>query len=205
MCVNDKYMEQIEKLNYVYDCLNEMFFENALSKAVITMQYDCKDKTYGWFTTWEAWQTEKEKAYEINVTSNHLDRNPEEVVGTLLHEMVHLYNHQKGIQDCSRGNTYHNKKYKEAAEAHGLSVELTEKYGWTKTQLTEQSKEILKPQIDSLIKLKRVQPIKESKAKKTNQKKYVCPECGTSVRATKTVRILCADCQKLMICEEDED
>lgn len=37
------------------------------------------------------------------------------------------------------------------------------------------------------------------KKKKTNQRKYVCPHCGTSVRATKQVRIMCADCMELMI------
>lgn len=57
----------------------------------------------------------------------------EQVAETLLHEMVHLYNLQIGVQDTSRGGTYHNKKYKEAAEKHGLTVEKDAKYGWTKT------------------------------------------------------------------------
>lgn len=36
------------------------------------------------------------------------------------------------------------------------------------------------------------------KRKKSNQRKYVCPVCGTSIRATKDVRVMCADCMELM-------
>lgn len=38
-------------------------------------------------------------------TSGTLDRPIEETVATLLHEMVHLYNLEHNIQDCSRGRT----------------------------------------------------------------------------------------------------
>ena len=44
------------------------------------------------------------------------------------------------------------------------------------------------------------------KKRKSNQIKYVCPHCGASVRATKQVRIMCADCMELMIQEvKNED
>ncbi|WP_293735755.1 SprT-like domain-containing protein [uncultured Phascolarctobacterium sp.] len=43
------------------------------------------------------------------------------------------------------------------------------------------------------------------KRKKSNQIKYVCPCCGTSVRATKKVNIMCADCKESMLPEEQED
>lgn len=54
--------------------------------------------------------------------------------------MVHLYNLQIGVQDTSRSGTYHNKKYKEAAEQHGLIVDKDSKYGWTKTSLNDEAK-----------------------------------------------------------------
>lgn len=78
--------------------------------------------------------------YEINICAEHLARPFEQVAETLLHEMVHLYNLQIGVQDTSRGGTYHNKKYKEAAEKHGLTVEKDAKYGWTKTSLNDEAK-----------------------------------------------------------------
>ena len=46
---------------------------------------------------------------------------------------VHYFNYERGVQDCSRGNTYHNRRFKEAAEARGLMVEHSDKYGWSHT------------------------------------------------------------------------
>ena len=38
--------------------------------------------------------------------------------------------------------------------------------------------------------------------KKSSTRVYVCPECGTRVRATKTVNIGCWDCMVQMVVEE---
>jgi rubrerythrin len=195
-------MKLANELNGIYDFLNLTFFENTLSKTVITTQHDPKGKTYGWFTTWKAWEAEEEKANEINITNNYLDRNPEEIIGTLLHEMVHLYNFEKGIQDCSRGGTYHNKKFKEAAEAHGLIVGQSPKNGWAVTRLSEAAEKKIKSHVKTLTKIKRNEPVNIN-TKKSNVRKYVCPICGNSVRATKEVNIICGDCNAQMICEND--
>ena len=56
----------------------------------------------------------------------------------MLHEMVHLYNIQRDIQDYSRGGTYHNKKFKTEAEKHMLRIEKDGRYGWTITHPTEE-------------------------------------------------------------------
>ena len=61
----------------------------------------------------------------------------EEVAATLLHEMVHYSNYENGIQDCSRGNTYHNKRFKACAESHGLCVSYSDKYGRSHTEPSE--------------------------------------------------------------------
>ena len=53
---------------------------------------------------------QNEGFYEINICAEHLARPFEQVAETLLHEMVHLYNLQIGVQDTSRNGTYHNKK-----------------------------------------------------------------------------------------------
>ena len=101
------------------------------------------------------------------------------------------------IQDTSRSGTYHNARFKDIAERHGLHVEKSQKYGWTVTTLTEQSKEIVEP-IATLLTLKRILPSKPE-AKKTSTRKYICPTCEMSVRATKQVNINCGDCEIQMI------
>lgn len=45
----------------------------------------------------------------------------------------YIYNLEKKVKDCSRGNTYHNKKFKNEAERRELKIKHHEKYGWTIT------------------------------------------------------------------------
>lgn len=134
--------------------------------------------------------------YEINICAEHLARPFEQVAETLLHEMVHLYNLQIGVQDTSRGGTYHNKKYKEAAEKHGLTVEKDAKYGWTKTSLNDEAKAFVDGMQDKKFELHRKSLSKIPGAAKTKQssRKYVCPMCGCIIRATKEVHVICGDC-----------
>ena len=47
----------------------------------------------------------------------------------MLHEMAHLYNLNHGIKDVSNNGYYHNKKFKETAEAHGLAISHHHTYG----------------------------------------------------------------------------
>ena len=114
---------------------------------------------------------------------------------------------------------HHNKRFKEQAEAHGLTVEHHEKYGWT---ITSPSEELL----DFII-LQGWQDIqmgerlawsdmagtgagskapgssqtgapKPPKAK-SSTRRWVCPKCGTIIRSTKEVRVICADCMELFV------
>ncbi len=68
-----------------------------------------------------------------------IDRPIGEVAATMLHEMAHLYNLTHGIEDVSNNGYYHNKKFKETAEAHGLHIEKHDKYGWTITTLNAET------------------------------------------------------------------
>lgn len=188
----------VTQLEELYSKFNEKFFRNELQKPVITLSPDSRKNCYGWCTTWKAWEKEENNSgtngfYEINICSDYLTRPLEKVAGTLLHEMVHLYNLQLGINDCSRSGTYHNKKYKVSAEEHGLIVEKTDKYGWNKTSLNEDAKAFLDSLQVKKFELHRTE--KKGFAKKTNVRKYVCPVCGMIIRATKEVHVICADCQ----------
>lgn len=124
-------------LNKVFDLLNAEFFENALSRPTITIQ--STPRAYGHFSLREdTWVSKLGGTHEINIGAGTLARPIEEVTATLLHEMVHYYNYENGIQDCSRGNTYHNRRFKAAAEAHGLIVEHSDKYGWSHTSPSDE-------------------------------------------------------------------
>ena len=200
-------------LNKVFDLLNAEFFEGALSRPTITIQ--STPKAYGHFSLREdTWISKIGGTHEINIGAGTLARPIEEVAATLLHEMVHYYNYEMGIQDCSRGNTYHNRRFKEAAELRGLNVEHSDKYGWSHTSPSDELLEfVLKYDLrDILINRNEFSgfqitgtgthsgaPYIGTAPRKSSSRKYVCPCCGMSVRATKAVNVMCMDCEEPLL------
>lgn len=83
---------------------------------------------------WRGKKTGGTHHHEVVVVAEHLDRDPTEIVGTLIHEAAHALNFERGIHDCSRSQ-YHNRAFKEAAEQLGLSVEQVPHYGFAVTRL----------------------------------------------------------------------
>ena len=199
-------------LNKIFDLLNEEFFENALSRPTITIQ--STPKAYGHFSLREdTWVSKLGSTHEINIGAGTLARPIENIVATLLHEMVHYYNYINGIQDCSRGNTYHNKRFKAAAEARGLIVDYSERYGWSHTSPADQLLDFVLENglTDILISRNEFTGFQITGTgahsgagitpprKTSSTRKYICPCCGNSVRATKLVNIACLDCEKQML------
>lgn len=199
-------------LNKIFDLLNEEFFENALSRPTITIQ--STPRAYGHFSLREdTWVSKLGGTHEINIGAGTLARPIEDVVATLIHEMVHYDNYEKGIKDCSRGGTYHNKRFKVAAESHGLCVAHSEKYGWSHTSPSEELLDfvLVHGLTDILINRNEYtgfqvpgtgthSGVEEGPArKKSSTRKYLCPCCGMSVRATKTVRVMCMDCNEPLV------
>lgn len=202
-------------LNKVFDLLNKEYFESALSRPTITIQ--STPKAYGHFSlSNNTWVSKLGGTHEINIGAGTLARPIENVVATLLHEMVHYYNYINGIQDCSRGNTYHNKKFKQEAEKRGLLIKHSDKYGWSHTEPSDDLLEfVLNHDLtDILINRNEASYFRVGggsgahsggvdgitpPARTSSTRKYVCPCCGMSVRATRTVRIACIDCNEQMI------
>ena len=199
-------------LNKIFDLLNEEYFESTLSRPTITIQ--STPKAYGHFSLREdTWISKLGGTHEINLGAGTLARPIEEVCATLLHEMVHYHNYICGIQDCSRGNTYHNKRFKAAAEARGLIVDHSDKYGWSHTSPGDSLLQFCLDNdlTDILINRNEFCGYRVTGTgthsgtattlppKTSSTRKYICPCCGNSVRATKAVNIACLDCTEQMV------
>ena len=123
-------------LEKIFRALNAHYFDGAIEEPVITIQ--STPRAYGHVTVAKAWQRADGGArHELNIGAGTLDRPIENVTATVLHEMVHLYNIQTGVQDTSRGGTYHNKRFREAAEARDLHISYDKRIGWSVTEPTE--------------------------------------------------------------------
>lgn len=189
----------IEELESLFSSFNEHYYNNELPKPVITVSPDDSRRggVLGWFTVNKLWRgTDSEVAHhEINICSNYLDGTPEEMAETLLHEMVHLYCSEHGIQDTCQNGVYHNKKFKYAAEKHGLVVRHKTGEDFSQTYLSDEAKKYIST-LPINISLYRLGKPRSVAPKRQSTRRLVCPKCKTIVRVTKpNVHIICGDCQ----------
>ena len=207
-----------EVLEYAFSILNQVYYNNELPPIVITLQ--SSPRTNGHFTLGKVWRAEENHFNEINISVEHLDRPIENVMATLQHEMVHYYCQLNGIADVSQNGRYHNKHFKAEAEKRGLIISYKQYIGYSITEPSESFIEVLttngitKP-LDinrdggvfmgfggsdnnngtdgtSGIETKPTKP-------KCSTRKYMCPSCKNSFRATKDINVLCMDCNEQFI------
>ena len=174
---------QLEKL---YRMINADLFNGELQPVTITVQ--STPRAYGHIVLGDAWSIKGEGSKELNIGAGTLDRPIEEVVATLVHEMCHLLNWQNNIG---------------------------EKYGGSHTAPGELLIDwILENEIPDIMmnrneyhgiriaggdKAANGGALPTSITKPSSTRKLICTGCGQSVRATKTVNILCGDCMVKMV------
>lgn len=211
----NNYQRATNYLVKIFKAINEHFFEGSLEMPTITIQSTVG--AYGHISVSKIWSNNETASYELNVSADYMKRPIENVVATLIHEASHLYALINGIKDTSNQGVYHNKKFKEIAENKGhLKIDKHEKYGWTITNPTEDTLNFIieygfediqigrdtgfsfagiggsKAGSGSLPKVAGVPKVK----KPSSTRKYMCPCCGNSFRATKSIRVLCLDCEE---------
>lgn len=207
-----------ETLEYGFEVLNRVYFGGELPPAVITIM--SSKRTYGHFTVGRVWKAEEKRFNEINISAEHLDREIGAIMATLCHEMVHFYCQLNQIEDTSQNGRYHNKNFKREAEARGLLISYGKYIGYSVTTPGSGFLEVLKENgVEKPMDINRDgdvympvgnggdggadgkqggadgRPVDGGK-KKTSTRKYVCPCCGNSFRATKDIRVMCMDCGK---------
>lgn len=180
----------IANLESLFSKFNDLFYDGELQSPVITISPDTTRGAYGWCTSGKVWKNQDTGFYEINMCAEYMTRSVEGIAETLLHEMAHLYNAQKGVKDTSRSGTYHNKRFKETAEKHGLHVGRDSSHGWAITTLNNEAKSIVDGISDKEFKIYRNYRHKS----KQSMRKYICPHCICIIRATRKVNIVCGDC-----------
>ena len=195
--------EVTKRLYEYFDLLNTHYYNDELVQPTITIQKDSSTKknvtTFGWCSVEEIWSDGNERTREINICCESLNRPIEDVIGTLLHEMAHLYNLYNNIKDVSgASNQYHNDKFKKTAEAHGLVVE-KDRYGWHVTHSNASTLEFLKSIDAKPFEISRKRQFKVEKPKKTRESHtYVCPSCDAKVKSSTEVHVVCKDCEEDM-------
>lgn len=205
------------ELQRMYRRANETFFKGKLGEVIITLKNSAN--SYGHVSVGEIWTVKDDHKRELNISTCYLSRPIEEVCATLLHEMSHIWAMENGIKDTSRGNTYHNKKFKEIAEGMAkLKISHDSRIGWSVTEATEDTINFCIANDFADFKLCDL-PLGFGRGgafggsggsttgttgtgttrKPSSTRKYKCPCCGNSVRATKDLNIICGDCNEQMV------
>lgn len=200
-----------ELLERGFAVLNKVYFNNELPPIVISIM--SSPKTNGHFTIGKVWRVENERMNEINVSAQHLDRPVENVMSTMCHEMVHYYCQIHGLHEVSQNGRYHNKIFKREAEKRGLVIGYAKYIGYSVTEPSEEFKNIIKSYgLEKPIELNRDGEIpvpigvkggngdgdgNTTAKKKSSTRKYMCPACGASFRATRDINVLHEDCNNV--------
>ncbi|MDR1409932.1 MAG: SprT-like domain-containing protein [Oscillospiraceae bacterium] len=206
----------IDELQRMFKLLNARYFGGELERPVITILTDSTSGAYGWISVNKVWNS-KDNAWfrEINLCAEYLNRPPELVITTLMHEMCHLWNIQQGVQDTSRKGTYHNAAFQDVAAARGLIVSRHQTYGYCITTPSEAFTELVTQNCrEGCFKLERMKTYRDGTPKVTkpgadgrektvtrmrqSYRKYVCQNCGLIARTTKDAQLICGDCQTAM-------
>lgn len=193
-------IETIKELYKIFGLLNKNLFNDKLEEPVILVQSKRKNilGTCSVNRIWLNKTEEKNTKYEISISAEHLDRTDEQIVATLLHEMIHLYNALNNIKDTSNNFVYHNKKFKEEAENKGLIIEHAKTIGWSVTTLKSETQTLIKTfNIDSKVfnfYRKNFETIKGNAKAKRN--KYTCNGCAMSFNSSKDLNLICGICKK---------
>lgn len=121
--------EVYTEMQTAYDHFNEVLFDGELPPCLITLQR--QSHVYGYFAAGRFVNQTGATTDEIAMNPSYFAICPaEEVMQTLVHEMVHLWQHHCG-KTSRRG--YHNQEWAEKMEAVGLVPSSTGKPGGKRT------------------------------------------------------------------------
>lgn len=193
----------VHEMHKAFNLLNNHFFEGKLPEPYIVVLSTIQKKAYGWFTPSKIWTdaSGEVQKHEIAMSAEYMNRDYIEVIGTLLHEMIHLYCHVNEIRDTSRKGRYHNANFKRESEAHGFFYDHDtpdRRHGWTFSKLTDETKDFIRgfSLDESAFALAR--KIVASTSRKKPVYKYVCSSCEAKARSSKPLNLICGDCDEPM-------
>lgn len=132
------------ELERAYCFFAERFFGGVLSKNLAIILTRTGRRTLKGFYCPRLWTDGTRRVGQVAIDVSTLAEGVAAVLGTLLHEMVHLRNEQFGITDCHSRNQYHNRHFRDLAEVSGLSCGKRHvRLGYGMTCLNEQGRQAI--------------------------------------------------------------
>jgi hypothetical protein len=195
-------------LSLAYDFLNMELFSGALPPCLITVQR--KQGSFGYFSgeRFQNTANQEEITDEIALNPAHFaTRTPEEVLSTLVHEMVHLCQHHFGKPPRK---SYHDKQWASKMREIGLIPTATGEVGGKETgqkmshliaedgNFKRACERLLASHPAILYSDRSLVEDTIRKKKLASKTKYTCPSCGLNAWAKPGAWLVCGECQAPM-------
>ena len=147
------------------------------------------------------WHVQGADRHEVLVGGEGLQRDPIDVLGTLLHEAGHGLAQARSIVDTSRQGRYHNRRYAQLARELGLNVTSVQPIGWSATTVPDATADTYAGQLEDLaaaLVLWRRQEHRTGTGPRSRNLLAATCGCGRRIRVAKTTLaeapILCSLC-----------
>ncbi len=192
-----------------YDHFNRALFDGCLPPCLITLHRESK-RTYGYFLHQRFVRLSDGRTVTDEIAMNPMHfggRNVLEVLSTLAHEMVHLWQAHHGRPSRA---AYHNKQWAAKMDEIGLQPSSTSAPGGKRTgqtmshyirgggrfaraaaQLT--AKGFMISWADAAWRFEAKMPDRSGR-----RSKYVCRECGAAAWGKGGLKLICGDCDQPM-------
>lgn len=205
-----------EGLTYAYGFFNDRLFQGALSPCLITMQRH--KGAYGYFAARRFGERDGDgQVDEIALNPSHFaERSPTQILSTLVHEMVHKWQEEHGKPGRV---AYHNKEWAGKMDEIGLTPSSTGQPGGKRVgqkvshyiaaggPFALACDELL---TSGAVELRYVERWGEEgeiarKKKAASKTKYTCPTCQANAWAKPAAKLICGECDELMMGEDADD
>jgi predicted SprT family Zn-dependent metalloprotease len=208
MAMPDPTGDQFGAYRLAFDYFNATLFAGSLPKCLLNFSRRSR-RTMGFFAP-ERWRRGDDRTHEISLNPDVLDRPLAESMGTLVHEMVHLWQQAHGQPSRS---TYHNREWADKMEAIGLMPSNTGKPGGKRTgqQMTHYVIEggpfaVAFQAMPGEYRLPWLSGAPGGdggkKPPRADKVKYACGGCGAAVWGKAGLSVVCGDCDRPM---DEED
>jgi predicted SprT family Zn-dependent metalloprotease len=211
--MNNPTTQTYTSLTTAYDFFNRELFRNGLPPCLITMQRHTG--AYGYFSGERFAKSTnlKEITDEIALNPSHFaTREPIEVLATLAHEMVHLWQHHFG-KPPRKG--YHDKQWAAKMGEIGLLPTATGERGGKETgqrmsQIIENTGRFssaatkLLAEYPTILYHDRASDDPARKKKASSKTKYTCPSCELHAWAKPKAPLVCGNCEEPMQSEGED-
>jgi hypothetical protein len=196
-------------LDHAYDHFNRTLFGGQLPTCLITKRRHRRALGYFSPRRFVNRDDDREVTDEIALEARVFGvRTPAQVLSTLVHEMVHLWQFHFGTPSRS---SYHNKEWAARMREIGLIPSDTGQPGGKATgqsvshyiepggRFERACDEYLAHHPPILYRDAEPEGVPKKSDSKT---KYTCPDCGLNAWAKPDVSLVCGDCREVMIAQE---